>query len=146
MVVYGAVQGERGTYGHFNGALVEHGQSTGEAEADRADVGVGRIAKAGGAAAEDFCAREELDVDLEADDGLVFGEHVGRDGGGLWSGFRHKGTKIIASGARRDGPSVIDRGATQVLHRRSTAKSGCATKTYGWDACCRAGKRRSARA
>ena len=94
MVVYGAVQGERGTYGHFNGALVEHGQSTGEAEADRADVGVGRIAKAGGAAAEDFCAREELDVDLEADDGLVFGEHVGGDGGGLWSGFRHKRQRL----------------------------------------------------
>ena len=146
MVVDRAVQGERGAHGHLDGALVEHGQSAGEAEADGTDIGVRRIAEASGAAAEDFCAREELDVDLQADDGLVFGEHVGRDGGDLWSGFRHKGTKIIASGARRDGPSVIDRGATQVLHRRSTAKSGCATKTYGWDACCRAGKRRSARA
>src|SRR5207249_7534658 len=102
-----AVQGKGGAHGHFDGALVEHGKCAWEAEADRTDIGVGRIAEAGGAAAEDFCAREELHVDFEADDGLVFGEHVGRDGGGLWSGFRHKGTKIIASGARRDGPSVI---------------------------------------
>src|SRR5213082_1098029 len=105
MVVDRAVQGERGAHGHLDGALVEHGQSAGEAEADGTDIGVGRIAEASGAAAEDFCAREELDVDFQADDRLVFREHVGGDGGGLWSGFRHKGTKIIASGARRDGPS-----------------------------------------
>src|SRR5207249_8103732 len=68
MVVDGAVQGKGGAHGHFDGALVEHGKCAWEAEADRTDIGVGRIAEAGGAAAEDFCAREELHVDFEADE------------------------------------------------------------------------------
>ena len=94
MVVNGAIQGERGAHGHFDGTLVEHGESAGEAEADGADVGVWGIAETRGTAAEDFCAREELDVDFQADDGLVFREHVGSDGGGLWSGFRHKRQRL----------------------------------------------------
>jgi len=95
--VDGAMQGERSAHGHFDSALVEHGKSSGQAETDRANVGVRRVAEARGAAAEDFGAREKLDVDFQADDGLVLREHFGREGGFLWSGFRHNGTKIIAS-------------------------------------------------
>ena len=36
-------------------------------------------------------------MDFQTDDGLVFREHLRRDRGFLWSRFRHKGTKIIAS-------------------------------------------------
>ena len=37
-----AVKGERGQRGEFDGAAIEDGQRTGQAEADRADVGVRR--------------------------------------------------------------------------------------------------------
>ncbi len=79
-----AVESERGEGGELNGAAVEDGQRTGEAEADGADVGVGRRAEFVGAAAEGLGLGEELDVDLEADDGFVFGADFGRerDGGG----------------------------------------------------------------
>jgi len=43
-----------------------------------------------------------LDVDFQADDRLVFREHFGREGRFLWSGFRHNGTKIIASAGGPD--------------------------------------------
>ncbi len=79
MIVDGAIQCKRGAHSHFDGALVEDGQSAWQAEADRADIGVWRVAEAGGTTAEDFRPGEELDVDFEADDRLVFGEHVGRD-------------------------------------------------------------------
>jgi hypothetical protein len=36
-------------------------------------------------------------VDFEADDGIVFRQDFGQEGGFLWSGFRHNETKIIAS-------------------------------------------------
>src|SRR5207248_5955553 len=86
----GAVQGERGAHSHFDGALVENGKSAGETEAHGANVGVRWIAETRGAAAEDFCFGEKLNVDFETDDGLVFREDFGRDGHGLWSGFEHK--------------------------------------------------------
>ena len=35
-------------------------------------------------------------MDFQADDRLVFREHLGSDGRFLWSGFRHNETKIIA--------------------------------------------------
>src|SRR5204863_10105114 len=88
MLVDGAIEGERGAHGHFDSALVEDRKSAGEPEAHGADVGVRRIAEARGAATEDFCFREELDVDLEADDGLI---------------FRHKETRIIALPRRASG-------------------------------------------
>jgi hypothetical protein len=72
-----AVEGERGEGGEFDGALVENGERSGEAEADRADVGVGRSAEFVGAAAEGLGLGEELDVDLETDDRLVFGADFG---------------------------------------------------------------------
>jgi hypothetical protein len=75
--VDGAVEGERGAAGHFDDALIQHRKRAGEAEADGAGVGVGGVAEAGGAGAEDFCFGEELGVDFEADDGLVFCEEFG---------------------------------------------------------------------
>jgi hypothetical protein len=79
MIVDGAIQCKRGAHGHFDGTFVQDGESAGQAEAHRADVGVWRVAEAGRAPAEDFRPGEELDVDFEADDGFVFREHVGRD-------------------------------------------------------------------
>ena len=53
--VDGAVDGERRAAGHFDDAFVQHRKSAGEAQADGAGVGVGRVAEAGGAGAENFC-------------------------------------------------------------------------------------------
>ena len=50
---------------------VEHRQRAGQAQADRADVGVGRRAEAGGAAAENLGGGGELDVHFEADHRLI---------------------------------------------------------------------------
>jgi hypothetical protein len=88
------MQRERRAHGHFDGALVEDGKSAGEAQADRADVRVWRIAEARGAAAENFGAGEELDVNFQADDGLILREHFGREQGFLWSGFRHRERRL----------------------------------------------------
>lgn len=52
--------------------LIENRQGTGQAEADRAIVGVRRIAKRGAASAEHFGGRFDLGVDFEAD-----GDEVG---------------------------------------------------------------------
>ncbi len=67
-----AIQGERGAHGHFHSALVQYGESSRQAEAHWADVGIRRVAKAGGAAAEDFRLGQELDVDFQTDDRLIF--------------------------------------------------------------------------
>src|SRR6266478_5190459 len=119
MVVDGAVERERGAHGHFDGAFVEYRESAGEAEADGTDVRVRRIAEARRTAAEDFCAGEELDVNLEANDGLVFGDYFRRERRFLWGGFRHKGTKIIAS-AR--GSDRLPEGRKEALCQSETAK------------------------
>src|SRR5438132_1419602 len=79
MFVDRAIQGERGTHGHFDGALVHDGESSRQAEAHRADVGVRRIAEPRRAAAKDFRSGEQLDVDFQADDRLVFREHIRRE-------------------------------------------------------------------
>jgi len=50
-----------------------------------------------------FVLVEELDVDFQADDGLVFRQDFGGDGRFLWSGFRHGGTKIITLAQTRQG-------------------------------------------
>ncbi len=96
MIVDGAIQCKRGAHSHFDGTFVQNGESSGQAEAHRADVGVRRIAETRGAPTEDFCACEQLDVDFQADDGLVFRQNFRRERDRLWSGFRHKETKIIA--------------------------------------------------
>ncbi len=97
MLVDRAIEGKRGAHGHLDGALVQNGKRARKAEADGADVSVRRIAEPRGAAAEDLRFGEELDVDFKTDDGLVFRQDFGRDRHGLWSGFGHSETKIIAS-------------------------------------------------
>ena len=79
-----AADGFGGEDGELDGLLVQHGQRAGQAEAGGADVGVGLAAVLVFAAAEGLGAGEELDVDLQADDGLVFGEDFGREGDGCW--------------------------------------------------------------
>jgi len=95
MLVNSAIDGQRGAHSHFDGAFVENGERAGEAEADRKHVGVRRIAKPRGAAAENLGFGEELDVDFQADDWLVLGEQFGRHGG-FGGEFRHWERKSIA--------------------------------------------------
>jgi hypothetical protein len=98
-LVHGAVQGERGAHGHFDRALVEHGKRAGETEAHRTDIAVWRIAEARRAATEDFGFAEQLDMDFEADNRLVFRQDFWRHGRFFRNGFRHKERHIIASAA-----------------------------------------------
>ncbi len=63
-----------GEGGELNGLAIQDWQCAGKSQADRADVGIGWIAEVRGAGAKDFGSGEELDVNLESDDGLVFGE------------------------------------------------------------------------
>jgi hypothetical protein len=72
-----AVDGLGREDGELDRLAVEHGQRSGQAEAGGADVGVGLAAVLVDAAAEGLGLGEELDVDLEADDGLVLGEDFG---------------------------------------------------------------------
>ena len=72
-----AVQREGALDGQFDGLAAEHGEGAGKAEADRADVGVGRRAETGGTAAEDLGGGGQLDVDFEADYGFVARDHLG---------------------------------------------------------------------
>ena len=69
---YGAMGGQR----HFNGVVhhfsVQHRQYAGHAQAHGTGVGVGRRAKSGRTAAENFGLGFELGVDFESDDGGEF--------------------------------------------------------------------------
>ena len=65
-----------GLDGEFDGLAVEHGQGSGHAEADRADVGVGLGAEDVGAGAEDLGLGEQLHVHFETDDSFVLGKKV----------------------------------------------------------------------
>jgi hypothetical protein len=100
MFVNGAIQRERGAHGEFDGAFVQNRQSARKAEADRANVGVGRIAEAVCAGTENLGVGQKLDVDFQADDGLVFREDLGGDGGYLLRRSRHDGAGIIAPARR----------------------------------------------
>ena len=69
-----AVEGQAGADGVVHGLAVDDGQDAGHAQADGADVGVGPgVRVVGGAAAEHFALRAELDVGFEANDGAVGG-------------------------------------------------------------------------
>ena len=74
-----AVDGQSGQRGELDGLGVEHRQGAGQAQADRADVGVGRRAEVIGAAAEGLGRGQQLDVNFESDDGLVLGQELGRE-------------------------------------------------------------------
>ena len=72
-VVDPEVERLRGLDGEFDGLAVEHGQGSGHAQADRADVAVGLGAEDVGTAAEDLGLGEQLHVHFETDDSLVLG-------------------------------------------------------------------------
>ena len=58
----------------LDGALVEHGQHTGQAGADRADIGIGPVVPGIGlAGAEDLGGGVELNVSFQSNYGFVFG-------------------------------------------------------------------------
>ena len=71
-----AADGSGGEDGELDGLAVEDGEGAGEAEAGGAGVGVGLAAVFVDASAEGLGLGEELDVDLEADDGWLLGEDV----------------------------------------------------------------------
>ena len=71
-----AAQGQGGAQGQLEGPAVQHGQRAGQAQAHRAGRAVGRQAERGRAAAEELGPRQQLDVRLQADDGLVGGGHT----------------------------------------------------------------------
>jgi hypothetical protein len=79
-----AVDGLGREHGELDAFAVEHRQRAGQAEADGADVGVGLAAVLVDAAAEGLGLGEQLDVDFEADDGLVLGEDFRRPRCGSW--------------------------------------------------------------
>ncbi len=69
--MHSASQRKSRSHGVLHHALIEHRESTRQAQAHRTDVRVGWSAKAGAAAAEDLAVREELRVDFKSDDGFV---------------------------------------------------------------------------
>ena len=77
-----AIDSGCGQHGELDCALVEHRQRARQPEADRADVGVGRRAELRRTAAEGLGPGEQLHVDFEADDRLIFGQDFRRDARG----------------------------------------------------------------
>jgi hypothetical protein len=67
-----AIQQETGEHRQAQRLVVGHGQHAGQAEADGADVGVGRRAECIGATAPHLRFRFELDVRFQPDDRFVF--------------------------------------------------------------------------
>ena len=84
----------------LNGLPVQHRQSSGQAKAHGADVRVRLAAVLVLAAAEGLRLRQQLDVDLESDDRLIFGEDLGRETGKN----RHK--RILSTPASRLRPGL----------------------------------------
>jgi hypothetical protein len=74
--VDGAVRGQGRAQREGHGLAAQNGQGAGKPEAHRADVGVGLVAEAVPAGAEDLGRGQELDVHLQADHGLEPGEDV----------------------------------------------------------------------
>jgi hypothetical protein len=72
---------ERGERREFHGTSVQDRQGPGQGKAGRADIGIRRVAKAIRAGAEDLGAGQELDVDLQTDDGLECGAHAENSSG-----------------------------------------------------------------
>ena len=71
IAVDAAVGGKAHQAGIVHGLPVEHGQGTGHAAADFADIAVGSLPETGGAGAEKFGGRSQLYVDFQADDGFI---------------------------------------------------------------------------
>jgi hypothetical protein len=68
-----AAQREGRTRGEFHGAAIQHRQRPRQAQAHRAQRGIGRRAEASGTPAEDLGGGQQLRVNLEADDRLKVG-------------------------------------------------------------------------
>ena len=77
-----AADGGGGENGLLDGVSVQDGEGAGKAKADGAGVGIGIAAVLVFAAAEVFGGGQELDMNLEANDGLVFCEDVWGEHGG----------------------------------------------------------------
>ena len=71
-----AIQSHGGEHREFDSLAIQDGQGAGKSQADRADIGVGRIAEMRGAGAKDLGRGQELDVNFEPDDRLVFREDL----------------------------------------------------------------------
>ena len=71
-----AAQGQPDPDRRLDRGRVGHRQRAGQAQADRAGLGVGLLAEGGGAAAEHLRRRAELDVRLQPDHRLVAGEDL----------------------------------------------------------------------
>ena len=82
-----AVDSLRGKHGELYCLLVEHGQRARQAEAGGAGVRVRLAAVLVAATAESLGPRKQLNVDLEANDGLILGEDFGRESGYGWHTF-----------------------------------------------------------
>src|SRR5260370_39611299 len=78
-LLHGAVKRQRRAYGHLQGPAIEDRQRARQAEAYLADAGIGRVADARRAAAEDFGLRAKSPAHFEADDRLAASEGVRRD-------------------------------------------------------------------
>ena len=100
MVVNRAIQRQRGSYAHLDRAFVQNGQRAGQTEADRANIGVRRVAEPRRAATENLGLGQQLRMDFQADHGLILPEQGGRDGG-FGDEFRHwLGRKYSREGLR----------------------------------------------
>ena len=106
------IERQRGAQGQLQSALIEHRQGAGQAEADRAGVGVRRIAESRGAGAEDFGRSLQLHVDFEPDDGLVSRGDFRRDSRDCRRGSGHGEFRDynIPDSAILDRPTTRDRG------------------------------------
>src|SRR6185437_2720610 len=76
-LVDGATQRLRSERCELDRLPVQHGQRSGKSETDGADVRVRLAAVLVPAAAEGLRLRQQLNVDLESNDGLVFSDHLG---------------------------------------------------------------------
>ena len=72
-LVDAAVQRHGGERGELHRFLVQHRQRARQSEADGTDVGIRRVAKAGGTRTENLAGGQQVDVDLQTDDRLVAG-------------------------------------------------------------------------
>jgi len=110
MLVNGTIERQSGAHTYFDRAFVQNGQRSGQAETDRADIGVWRVAKARRAAAEDFTLGQQLRVDFQADHGLILSQQFGRDSG-FGEEFGHGlKRKYSREALRPDYPAALPRG------------------------------------
>ena len=102
-----AIEREAGLNGQLYRLAAEHRQGSGQSQANRANIRVGRRAETGGAAAENLGVRSELDVHLKPDDDLIFGDDLSVEARRL--GRKRKRWKpfgLIIPAGRSDPPAI----------------------------------------